>query len=142
MSDTQHGACFCGAIEIEVTGAPVEMGYCHCRSCRAYSGAPVAAFTLWRREQVRVIKGEALLARFNKTGFSERQHCARCGGHVMVDHPGIGFTDIPAGILPGLPFVPSVHLNYAEAVLPMRDGLSKLRDFSAEVGGSGERLPE
>ncbi len=30
MTDTHTGACFCGAVEIEVTGAPEAMGYCHC----------------------------------------------------------------------------------------------------------------
>jgi hypothetical protein len=39
-------------------------------------------------------------------------------------------------------FKPTVHLNYAEAVLPMRDGLPKLKDFPAEVGGSGEAISE
>jgi hypothetical protein len=28
---THVGRCFCGAIAIEVTGAPEAMGYCHCR---------------------------------------------------------------------------------------------------------------
>jgi len=27
-------------------------------------------------------------------------------------------------------------------VLPMKDGLPKLKDFPAELGGSGEQLPE
>jgi hypothetical protein len=33
-------------------GAPEEMGYCHCNSCRTYSGAPLTAFTLWRQATV------------------------------------------------------------------------------------------
>lgn len=36
MADTGRcsGTCFCGAVEIEVSGEPVAMGYCHCASCR------------------------------------------------------------------------------------------------------------
>ncbi len=30
----------------------------------------------------------------------------------------------------------------AETVLPMRDGLPKLKDFPAEFAGSGEMVPE
>jgi hypothetical protein len=41
------GRCFCGAVEITVTGDPVGMGYCHCSSCRSWAAAPVNAFTLW-----------------------------------------------------------------------------------------------
>lgn len=60
----------------------------------------------------------------------------------MVDHATIGMTDVPAGILPTLSFKPAIHLNYEETVLPMRDGLPKLRDFPKEVGGSGETMTE
>jgi hypothetical protein len=35
-----------------------------------------------------------------------------------------------------------VHLNYAETVLPMKDGLPKLKDFPVEIGGSGESILE
>lgn len=41
-----RGECFCGAVKIETTGEPEGMGYCHCRSCRSWSGGPVNAFTL------------------------------------------------------------------------------------------------
>jgi hypothetical protein len=37
---------------------------------------------------------------------------------------------------------PGVHVNYAETVLPMKDGLPKLKDYPAEMGGSGIVLPE
>jgi hypothetical protein len=142
MTDTHARTCFCGVVAIEVTGAPEEMGYCHCNSCRSYSGGPVNAFTLWKRENVKVTKGAEFLGRFNKTEFSDRRFCTRCGGHVMVDHPTLGLTDVHASTIPTLAFKPSVHLNYAETVLPMRDGLPKLKDFPAAVGGSGEIVPE
>jgi hypothetical protein len=51
-------------------------------------------------------------------------------------------TDVFAATIPDLPFVPQVHVNYAETVLPMGDGLTKLRDFPKEFGGSGETVPE
>ena len=142
MTDTHVGTCFCGVVAIEVTGAPEEMGFCHCNSCRSYSGGPVNAFTLWKRENVKVTKGTEFLGRFNKTEFSDRRFCTRCGGHVMVDHPTLGLTDVHASTIPTLAFKPSVHLNYAETVLPIRDGLPKLKDFPASVGGSGEMVPE
>ena len=36
--------------------------------------------------------------------------------------------DVYAATLPGLAFKPGVHVNYAETVLPMKDGLPKLRE--------------
>ena len=142
MSKTYTGSCYCGAVAIEATTAPEAMGYCHCGACRSYSGGPVNAFTLWKAANVRVTRGEESLARYKSSDFSVRRYCTQCGSSVMVDHAVIGMVDVPAGVLPELVFQPAVHLNYEETVLPMKDGLPKLRDFPAEVGGSGETMPE
>jgi hypothetical protein len=139
---THTGSCFCGAVEVEVSGAPEGMGYCHCRSCRSWSGGPVNAFTLWKPEAVRITSGAQHVASFEKTPMSQRKYCAKCGGHLMTNHPTLGLVDVFAATLPTLPFTPGVHVNYAETVLPMRDGLPKLKDFPAELGGSGEMILE
>ena len=60
----------------------------------------------------------------------------------MSKHPSLGLVDVFAATLPTLTFTPGVHVNYAETVLPMRDGLPKLKDFPKEFGGSGESVPE
>jgi hypothetical protein len=137
-----QGECFCGTVRIEVSGAPAAMGYCHCGSCRSWSGGPVNAFTLWHPSAIKVTAGAEHLVTFHKTLMSQRQFCRKCGGHLMTDHPTLGLTDVFAATLPALKFHPGVHVNYAEAVLPMRDGLPKLKDFPKEFGGSGETLPE
>lgn len=139
---SHQGTCFCGAIEMEVQGEPEGMGYCHCASCRSWSGGPVNAFTLWKPQNVKVTKGAELIGRFKKTEVSDRQYCTRCGGHLMTDHPTLGLTDVFAATIPSLKFTPGVHVNYAETVLPMKDGLPKLKDFPAELGGSGIAVPE
>ena len=142
MTESYTGTCFCGAVEIEATGAPEAMGYCHCTSCRSWSAGPVNAFTLWKPENVRVTKGAEFLGTFAKTETSERQFCTRCGGHVMTLHPTFGLTDVYAATIPDLAFAPMLHVNYAETVLPLHDGLPKMRDFPSELGGSGETMPE
>lgn len=139
---THKGSCFCGAIEIEVAGEPEGMGYCHCRSCRSWSGGPVNAFTLWKPENVTITSGEKYLETYAKTEGSQRQYCAKCGGHLMTNHPGLKLVDVFAATIPTLVFTPGVHINYAETVLPMKDGLPKLKDFPAEFGGSGIVIPE
>ena len=136
------GSCFCGAVELEAAGAPEAMGYCHCRSCRSWSGGPVNAFSLWKPVAVRVTAGAEHLATFAKSPQSQRKYCSKCGGHLMTDHPPLGLVDVFAATLPTLIFAPAVHVNYAETVLPMRDGLPKLKDFPAEFGGSGETMVE
>jgi len=136
------GQCFCGSVQIEVSGAPAAMGYCHCLSCRSWSGGPVNAFTLWHPEPVQVTAGADEVATFQKTPASQRQYCSKCGGHLMTTHPTLGLVEVFAATLPSLEFRPGVHVNYAETVLPMRDGLPKMKDFPSEFGGSGEIVPE
>ncbi len=142
MPDTHKGQCFCGAVEVEASGEPAAMGYCHCASCRHWSAGPVNAFTLWTPDSVKVTKGAEFLATFAKNPTSERKFCKKCGGHVMTNHPTFGLIDIYAAVLPSVDFKPGVHVNYAETVLPIKDGLPKLKDFPAELGGSGEAVPE
>lgn len=142
MTDTHIGHCFCGAVEVTVTGAPAGMGYCHCESCRSWSAGPVNAFTLWDPDMVKITKGIEFVATFNKTENSDRKWCTKCGGHVMAGHPGLKLTDVYAATIPSLKFEPGLHVNYAETVLRMKDGLPKMKDFPEEFGGSGETVPE
>lgn len=139
---THKGSCFCGAVTVEVTGSPEAMGYCHCTSCRTWSGGPVNAFTLWKPDAVKVTAGKQHVATFAKTEKSHRKYCSKCGGHLMTDHPTFGLVDVFASTIPSLEFKPGVHVNYGETVLRMRDGLPKLKDFPSELGGSGQAVPE
>jgi len=144
MSDEKSydGSCFCGAVQIRVTGAPAAMGYCHCESCRSWSAGPVNAFTLWKPEAVEVIQGQDKIGTYHKTPNSYRKWCQVCGGHVFSEHPGLGLTDVYAAVIPDLPYEPTVHVNYQETKLRIRDGLPKLKDFPKEMGGSGILLDE
>jgi hypothetical protein len=136
------GSCFCGAVKIEVTGSPEAMGYCHCSSCRSWSGGPVNAFSLWKSDAVQIKSGAEHVAVYHKSAFSQRTYCRLCGGHLMNGHQPVGLIDVFAATIPALEFAPAVHVNYAETVLPIKDGRPKMKDFPAELGGSGEQLPE
>ncbi len=143
MSESSYiGKCFCGAVEIVVTGESVGVGYCHCESCRSWSGGPVNAFTLWKSEAVQITKGADHVGVFNKSEKSYRKWCKLCGGHLMTEHPQWDLIDVFAATIPTFAFQPGVHVNYAMTVLPMKDGLPKLKDFPSELGGSGESMDE
>jgi hypothetical protein len=136
------GNCLCGAVKVEVTGSPEAMGYCHCSSCRCRSGYPFNALSLWKPEAVRIKAGSQHVATSQKRPMSQQKYCARCGDIFMTDHPTLGLVEVLVATLPTLAFSPSIHVNYAETVLPVRDGLPKLKDFPAELGGSGEMIAE
>lgn len=136
------GKCFCGAVELEVSGEPLGMGYCHCGDCRSWSASPVNAFTLWKTAAVKITRGQEQVAEFHKTARSHRQWCKVCGGHLMTLHPEWDLVDVYAATLPDLPFKAGVHVNYERPALRLHDGLPKLRDFPKELGGSGQPVAE
>ena len=86
------------------------------------------------KENVVLTKGAQFLGRFTSSDISERGYCTKCGGHIIVEHPTLGLMDVRIGALRNFPFKPKVHPNYAETILPIRDGLLKLKDFP---GGDG-----
>jgi len=139
---THEGQCYCGAVRLVVRGEAAGAGYCHCKTCRSWSAGPVNAFTLWHTDQVEVTQGEEHIGEYNANEQSYRQWCKLCGGHLLTRHPTWGLVDVYAATIPSFPFTPGVHVNYASTVLPMKDGLPKLKDFPAELGGSGETMPE
>ena len=142
LAAVHKASCFCGAVELEATGKPTFAGYCHCRDCQAWSAAPINAFSLWPSSSVRVTRGEADIATFHKTENSYRKYCRVCGGHLMTDHPRMRLVDVYANLLQGFTHQPTLHANYGSKMVSVRDGLPKFRDLPAELGGSGEKLPD
>ncbi|HWD35663.1 MAG TPA: GFA family protein, partial [Casimicrobiaceae bacterium] len=97
---------------------------------------------LWNPDDVRVTKGNEHIATYAKSPQSERSWCEKCGGHLFTRHPSWNLIDVYAATIPSLAFKPALHVHYQESVLPIRDGLPKMRDVPKEMGGSGEVLAE
>ncbi len=136
------GSCFCGAVELEVSGEPLMMGYCHCSDCRHWGASPINAYTLWKPDAVKITKGEEKIISYNKTDKSDRKSCNVCGGHIYTFFNPLGIFDIYAAIIPDLEFKPDRHVFYGESILPIKDGLPKYKDLPSQAGGSGEMIPE
>ena len=146
MSDVLEGKCFCGSVKYELSGDVQVMGYCHCNSCREWSGDPVHAWSIWTEESVAIKEGAQLLGTYKKTpeSLSHRQFCTACGGHLMIHHPELGVYDVLPGTVPSLDFAPAMHTNCIDAVMPLDDALPKYKDFPSEFeafGGTGELMP-
>jgi len=142
MIETYKGNCFCGAVELVVSGAPVAAGYCHCSSCRSWAAAPVNAFSLWKPDAVKITKGDGHVGVYNKTERSYRKFCKVCGGHLLTEHPKWGLVDVYAATIPTYRHDPKLHVNYQETALRINDGLPKMKDLPSEMGGSGTLCPE
>jgi hypothetical protein len=84
MSEAVHkGGCLCGAVRFEARGAAKWTAYCHCNSCRKHTGAPVAAFAGFEREQVAFSGAE--LARYVSSPGVRRGFCSVCGSTLTYE---------------------------------------------------------
>src|SRR4030095_8346125 len=106
VTDVLKSGCFCGAVQTELPGQANVQAFCHCSSCRGWLGAPIHAAALWPTPNVRVVKGEDKLGVFKKTEAGHRHFCTACGSPVLIRHPALGMTDVPAGTVAGLAYKP------------------------------------
>ncbi len=54
---TITGGCLCGAVRYEADEPPYQVGYCHCRRCQKGMGNIFGTAALFRRAEVRFVKG-------------------------------------------------------------------------------------
>ncbi len=133
---------FLRVVEVEVTGEPVAQGYCHCESCRSMAGAPVRGFTVWPTDAVRVTRGEDQLKGYSKTDFSDRRHCANCGGQVLIHHPTIAMTDVHSETLKASISSPGCTSITRRRCWPSATACPSSRTSRTRSGDRDETIPE
>ena len=77
---TLSGSCMCGAVRYEAFGDPLGVGYCHCRSCRHHTGAPVVAYVGFTADQVRFSGRERSI--YSSSPGVGRAFCGQCGSSL------------------------------------------------------------
>jgi hypothetical protein len=111
------GGCMCGAVRYEVIGKPMEIGDCHCHSCRRHTGAPVVIFVMFEANNVRFVGRERSI--YNSSPGVKRAFCSNCGtplswegnheGHEIIEFH-ISTFDKPDD------FVPDRHWYHDERI--------------------------
>ncbi len=71
------GRCMCGDVRYEISQPAIGSGYCHCRMCQRFCGAPINAWTAFPPEAVRFTNGEPKY--YRSSLIAERGFCANCG---------------------------------------------------------------
>lgn len=113
----QAGGCLCGAVRFEVTGEGANPHGCSCRYCQRHTGALMAAWVEFARDQVRWTGTAGAPATYRSSDYSSRAFCATCGSSIgaIDDAPTVallvgGFDD------PGqAAFAPAYH-SFADGV--------------------------
>jgi hypothetical protein len=78
------GGCLCGAVRYELKSEPYDCGWCHCRTCQLYGGAPAMAFASVAREDFAWTDGEDQVRWVKSSSFGERAFCGQCGAPLQV----------------------------------------------------------
>mmetsp|Transcript_16219 Transcript_16219/g.32640 ORF Transcript_16219/g.32640 Transcript_16219/m.32640 type:complete len:175 (+) Transcript_16219:277-801(+) len=164
-----NGQCYCGAVQLRASAMPDVQAICHCTACRRFGGSLVFV-TLFPPEKL-TITGDMIVndpkkegfhmgypegsevgpvkdtedgktKLYQPRGFSVRKTCAKCHSNILNDHGEI--VDVNGGVWDwgADGFRPVFHLNYESAVLKMKDGLPKFKDFPSDFGGSDEKVEE
>jgi hypothetical protein len=93
---SQQGLCACGAAQLEVEGAPLFSGVCHCDNCKRRTGSAFGWSVYVRDEQIVDRSGE--FAAFEVREGQTRHFCARCGATLYWKVDAFGsMTGIAGG---------------------------------------------
>jgi hypothetical protein len=77
MSDLIEGGCLCGAVRFRATRLVGTPAFCHCRTCRRASGAPLVAWITVACDGFSFTKGEPRSYRSSERVV--RTFCGDCG---------------------------------------------------------------
>ena len=78
------GSCLCGAVCFELTGPFLRASHCHCSRCRRHSGAAVCTQGRVRREDFRLLAGEASIRTYHPApGAAVKAFCITCGSSLF-----------------------------------------------------------
>lgn len=120
------GHCYCGAITFEANGKPIQVGHCHCESCRRYTGAVMLSYAGYRPDQILFTAAQP--TKFTTDDGVTRRFCGRCGSSVSYEikhseylYLYLGLFDQPERL------TPEVHMMYSEKIewLNVDDDLPK-----------------
>jgi hypothetical protein len=93
------GSCLCGNVTVEAKEAALNVFYCHCSQCRAFTGSPYAVNCCFKNSSVRVkISVSAVLTPFHSSEDVTRYKCNKCGCPVLYHHKAKRQSVIPLAL--------------------------------------------
>ena len=131
----ETGGCLCGEVRYRLEGELVWAGYCHCESCRRFTGSVVTNWLGVHDDCVVFTAGEPA---YYTNGVTSRGFCRDCGSSLtcVVDRfPGyfqlhVGSLDNP------LVAAPLAHVHYGEKIdwFEVSDDLPRFNASAADAG--------
>lgn len=114
QSTIYDGGCTCGAVRYRMTGAPIFVHCCHCRSCQRETGSAFAVNALIEADRVALLEGAPeLVDTPSESGAGQKIfRCPHCWIAVWSNYAmavgdrirfvRVGTLDDPGGIAPDI----------------------------------------
>lgn len=129
-------ACFCGAVQYEVSADPVDAKICHCLTGQRLNGAPMQWAAIFHKHHVRITAGLAhlfflMVSRVGLNAYCPAKSAASdvvrqlplTGGECGLPSPPCLISDTPPNVTDL--FKPTCHIFYGTRVMEPKDDLSK-----------------
>ncbi|ABD53781.1 GFA family protein [Jannaschia sp. CCS1] len=131
------GRCYCGRARLTASALPQTVTYCHCSDCRRLSGAPVAAFAAFARDQVNLADfGPAK----SVTPGVNRWFCTECGTQLAATYDYLpDQVYVPIGLLDQAADLPAEGHGHTDSALPW---LHIEDDLPRDATSARDRLQE
>jgi hypothetical protein len=131
-----RGGCLCQSLRYAAHVEPIDVGYCHCRTCQLSSGAPVLAWGSFSADSFAYTQGSPTIYRSSARGM--REFCARCGTQIAFRKEGSDLVDINVASLDQPEAVtPEYHIWTESRIswFDTRDSLPRYRDAGPDDAG-------
>jgi len=127
--------CRCGAIQLEVRGAPSAQFFCHCDDCQVLHGAAYVPESVYPADAVQITRGTPFSWTLKR---NPRLGCPSCGTRLFIDVLAARLRGVNGYLLPAGAFQPSFHMHCRFAPRPVVDELPHYASRPARFGGSDE----
>ena len=110
------GQCHCGAVSYEMPAETLHKALCHCSDCRRHAGAPMVAWGLVPKDQLKV-DGET--TEYASSEHGRRHFCSNCGTALFYTNDQIfpGQIDVQIATLDDPDaIVPDAQIQTAERI--------------------------
>ncbi|HTO40137.1 MAG TPA: GFA family protein [Rhizomicrobium sp.] len=133
MSQTTIGACLCGAVSFQISGAFERFFLCHCTRCRKGTGSAHAANLFSSTAVLTWLSGRDSIKAYRVPGtHHEKSFCTQCGSALPCIQGAL--LVVPAGSLEcAIDIRPNAHICFASRAqwdthledIPKIDGLPR-----------------
>jgi hypothetical protein len=111
------GGCACGRLRFRSLAAPLDTGYCHCRTCQRTTGAPLLAYVSFPLAAFAYTAGTPSL--YASSTFGRREFCSACGTQIAFRRDdGAGTVDVNAGAMDEPAAYPPRRHIWCESAIP------------------------